>query len=88
MQVDERYYTTDEVSELLQIDRDQVSKLIHNGQLEAFNLATTANPQKPRWRIPQKAIGKLLIARISPSLAEPSRKRSIPKKSAPKAFFS
>lgn len=64
--VDSRYYTVQQFAEILGVDEEQVLRLIHSGELAAYNLAKLG-AKRPTWRIAEADGAKLLMARRSPA---------------------
>jgi excisionase family DNA binding protein len=65
--VDSRYYTPQEVAEILGTDDEQILAWIHSGELVAINVAKSVSGKRPRWRVPETALGKMLIGRMHPA---------------------
>lgn len=76
----EPHYTPQEAAGYLGTDDEQVTAWIHAGELVAVNVAKNPNGKRPRWRIPESALGRFLLARRHPasSQAAPGKRPSRP----------
>lgn len=57
-----RTYTTDEVAEILRVDRHRVRRMVRRGELVAVNIGT---PRKPEYRVTAKALDRFLRFRAT-----------------------
>lgn len=65
--VDSKYYSPQHAAEVLGVDDEQVLSWIHSGELVAVNVAKSLQGKRPRWRIAESELGKLLISRRHPA---------------------
>lgn len=71
----EKYYTANELAEMLNVDPEKIRDWIHSGELEAMNLASSKHAQRPSWRIGAGAICKFLSTRATITKREAPRKQ-------------
>lgn len=83
--VDSRYYSVQQVAEILGVDEEQILRFIHSGELAAYNLAKQG-AKRPTWRVAEADAAKLLMARRSPaSQVQPSAPKAS-KRPQPKQY--
>ena len=87
MNIVEQHYTVQETAEIAKIDPEQVLSWIHSGELAAVNVAKSLQCKRPSWRIPESALGKLLIGRRHPASTQPTATHTA-KRRAPKQIVS
>lgn len=61
--VDIRYYTTQEVADLIKVDVEMVLAWIASGELKAHDLCKKQGGKRPTWRIAEAELGRLLLRR-------------------------
>lgn len=83
----EKYYTAQEVGEMLAVDAEKVREWIHSGEIEAMNLASSAGGNRPSWRIGAGALCRFLSTRATVTKREKPRKARKPATSTDEAFF-
>lgn len=79
-------FTVQQVAEILQLTEESILAMIHSGELPASNVNLKPDAKRPRWRIQEADLGKLLLrTRHQAAPAEPKKKRS--KLAAVEEFF-
>lgn len=81
MTVDQKYYSIQQVSEMLGCDDETVLAQIHSGDLEAVNIAKKVDAKRPTWRVPELGLGRWVLRRSNakPVAAIKTEKRPQPK---------
>lgn len=74
--VDQRYYTVQEASETLSVDDETILAWIHSGELIAINITKTPGSKRPTWRIGERELGLVLLARSNARKASCQVKRT------------
>lgn len=61
MILDDRAHTVQQAAEFLGVTEEAVLSLIRRGELQASNINTRPNAQRPRWRILASDIGRFML---------------------------
>ena len=74
---DQKYFSVQQVSEMLGCDDETVLAQIHSGDLEAVNISKKVDAKRPTWRVPELALGRWVLRRSNakPVAAVATQKR-------------
>jgi excisionase family DNA binding protein len=81
--VDQRYYSIQQASEMLECDDETILAQIHSGELSAVNIAKKVDAKRPTWRIAESELGRWLLRR---SNSKPVAAPKIEKRPQPKQY--
>lgn len=82
--VDNRYYTVQQAAEILSVDEEQILGWIRSGQLRAVNVAADPRGKRPRWRIAESELGRLLLSRVNPAAMAAPKPAPVAKRTKPR----
>ena len=86
MILDDQAHTVQQTAEFLGVTEEAVLSLIRRGELQASNINTKPDAQRPRWRILASDIGKFMLkTRHQSAVDRPKPRRA--KQSTTKDYF-
>lgn len=78
------YLRVADIADRLQVKGDTVLGWLHSGALPGFNVASTTNGKRPRWRIDPADLDAFLASRTTGHRPAPTRRR---RRSAGPSYF-